>query len=252
MFKNPNNLFMKRLLLIFIVMSYFQIANSQDNCELLYSYYVYNSVTKKLINEDEGVTATYTSQNFKLVVDKSKYSLLLNSYQFAFHTEFYNETQTLPVHESISLNLKNLLSFKITFSGPGYESQSYLVTYCSIYNNFTYYSKDMNNSSTSDAEKRILNQIARESCSSDVWGSMGQIYLVPKRTVIDGNLNVKTTSVERPANDLGLITTLEIANRLSLKENDIINFILKGELKAKKIGEKYFVRKEDFDAFMKK
>jgi excisionase family DNA binding protein len=52
-------------------------------------------------------------------------------------------------------------------------------------------------------------------------------------------------------NDLGLLTTNAIATGLGISEEEVIKFIKSGQLKGKKIGDKYFVLKEDFDAFMK-
>jgi hypothetical protein len=52
--------------------------------------------------------------------------------------------------------------------------------------------------------------------------------------------------------DLGLLTTLIIADGLRISEEEVIKLIKTDQLKGKKIGDKYFVRKEDFDEFMKK
>ena len=52
--------------------------------------------------------------------------------------------------------------------------------------------------------------------------------------------------------DLGLLTTSDIASGLKITEEEVIKLIETNELKGKKVGDKYFVRTEDFDAFMKK
>ena len=52
-------------------------------------------------------------------------------------------------------------------------------------------------------------------------------------------------------NDLGLLTTIAIANGVGISEEEVIKLIKSNQLKGKKIGEKYFVLKEDFDSFMK-
>jgi excisionase family DNA binding protein len=64
---------------------------------------------------------------------------------------------------------------------------------------------------------------------------------------------IETTSstTAQPTTDLGLLTTGTIAEGLKISEDDVIKLIKTNELKGKKIGDKYFVRKEDFDAYMK-
>jgi excisionase family DNA binding protein len=52
-------------------------------------------------------------------------------------------------------------------------------------------------------------------------------------------------------NALGLLTTSAIADGLKIPEEEVIKLIESNQLKGKKIGDKYFVVKEDFDAFMK-
>lgn len=54
------------------------------------------------------------------------------------------------------------------------------------------------------------------------------------------------------ANDFGLLTTKFIAEGLGISEEEVVKLITSDQLKGKKVGEKYFVRKEDFDEFMKK
>jgi excisionase family DNA binding protein len=63
--------------------------------------------------------------------------------------------------------------------------------------------------------------------------------------------------IQKPApdvttNNLGLLTTKTIADGLKIAEEDVIKLIESNQLKGKKLGDKYFVVKEDFDAFMKK
>jgi hypothetical protein len=53
-------------------------------------------------------------------------------------------------------------------------------------------------------------------------------------------------------NNLGLLTSANIADGLKMSEEEVVNLIETDQLKGKKIGDKYFVRKEDFDEFMRK
>jgi excisionase family DNA binding protein len=50
---------------------------------------------------------------------------------------------------------------------------------------------------------------------------------------------------------LGLLTTTAIADGLKIPEEEVIKLIKSNQLKGKKIGDKYFVLKDNFDAFMK-
>ena len=62
----------------------------------------------------------------------------------------------------------------------------------------------------------------------------------------------KTTLMSQSTNDLGLLTTSSIAGGLKISEEEVIKLITTDQLKAKKIGDKYFIRREDFDEFMRK
>jgi excisionase family DNA binding protein len=61
----------------------------------------------------------------------------------------------------------------------------------------------------------------------------------------------KVPPTVQTTNDLGLLTTSVIANGLNISEEEVIKLIEENKLKGKKIGDKYFVRKEDFESFMK-
>lgn len=63
---------------------------------------------------------------------------------------------------------------------------------------------------------------------------------------------IQKPSAEEKTNDLGILTTKIIAEGLKISEEEVIELIISGQLKGKKIGDKYIVRKEDFDAFMEK
>jgi DNA-binding CsgD family transcriptional regulator len=63
---------------------------------------------------------------------------------------------------------------------------------------------------------------------------------------------VQSTIFDETKQSLGLLSTKTIADGLKISENDVIDLITTNQLNGKKIGDKYFVLKEDFDAFMKK
>lgn len=69
------------------------------------------------------------------------------------------------------------------------------------------------------------------------------------------NLDIKPvepTTNDKTTSNLGLLTTKNIADGLEISEDEVIKLIQTGQLKGKKIGDKYFIVKEDFDEFMKK
>jgi excisionase family DNA binding protein len=64
---------------------------------------------------------------------------------------------------------------------------------------------------------------------------------------MNGNLNINQTQ----SGSLEVFSTEEIAMKLGVQEIEIIKLIQNQKLLGKKIGNKYFVRKVDFDKFMK-
>jgi excisionase family DNA binding protein len=62
----------------------------------------------------------------------------------------------------------------------------------------------------------------------------------------------QTHVMSQTNNALGLLTTNTIAEGLKISEEEVIKLITTDQLKGKKIGDKYFIRREDFDEFMKK
>ena len=61
----------------------------------------------------------------------------------------------------------------------------------------------------------------------------------------------QSQEASKPSQELGFLTTKVIADGLKITEEEVIELIKSGQLRGKKIGEKYFVSKEDFDTFMK-
>jgi excisionase family DNA binding protein len=74
-------------------------------------------------------------------------------------------------------------------------------------------------------------------------------YQLAEAQKLSANLVVKPVQSSMPD---GLLTPKGIADALNIQEEEVIKLIESGELKSKKIGDKYFIRKEDFDDFMKK
>lgn len=69
---------------------------------------------------------------------------------------------------------------------------------------------------------------------------------------LKGSINVNNLNSSGKSDNLNILTPSQIAEALGLAESDVLDLIRTQQLKAKKIGEKYFIRKEDFDDFMKK
>ena len=79
-----------------------------------------------------------------------------------------------------------------------------------------------------------------------------EIEMREKAAGVDKQTKNQATITNQATNDLGLLTTSLIAGGLKISEEEVIKLITTDQLKGKKIGDKYFVRKEDFDEFMKK
>ena len=103
-----------------------------------------------------------------------------------------------------------------------------------------------------------LEQLKKEYVDTVVNGrklSQYEIEMREKATAAAGG-DKKTVSqspvMSQTTNTLGLLTTREIADGLKISEEEVVKLIETGQLKGKKIGDKYFIRKDDFDEFMKK
>jgi excisionase family DNA binding protein len=78
-----------------------------------------------------------------------------------------------------------------------------------------------------------------------------EIEMLEKASAVEKKTVSSTPVTSHSTNDLGLLTVSGIAEGLKISEREVIKLIESNELKGKKIGDKYFIRKEDFDAFMK-
>ena len=79
-----------------------------------------------------------------------------------------------------------------------------------------------------------------------------EIEMLEKNSGGDKKTRYQAPIMNQATNDLGLLTTSAIADGLKISEEGVIKLITTDQLKGKKIGDTYFVRKEDFDDFMKK
>jgi excisionase family DNA binding protein len=93
-----------------------------------------------------------------------------------------------------------------------------------------------------------LEQLKKEYVDTVVNGRKLSPYEIEMREKAAGG-DKKTVS--QATNALGLLTTSAIADGLKIPEEEVIKLIESNQLKGKKIGDKYFVVKDDFDAFMK-
>jgi excisionase family DNA binding protein len=191
----------------------------------------------------------------------SRYSLFFGGYIYNFHTQLLQNYFNEPVGGTFIFSRKNVTSFSITFSGPTYESFNHMGTFCQTYKGQSFFEDDGGADNYWAAEKVINEQI--NCLIPDNYGTK-LIYLNPKNTVISGTLNINaqshlnnqstqfTTSTNNKDIELGVYSSKEIAQKLRVSEEDILKLIRTGELRAKKIGEHYFIRKEDFDEYIRK
>jgi excisionase family DNA binding protein len=108
--------------------------------------------------------------------------------------------------------------------------------------------------SGTDLSPYELGELNKEYIEANVDGRKLSPYEIEMREKASGSVKKPSPQVpitNNATNDLGLLTTKTIADGLKLPEEDVIKLIETNELKGKKIGNKYFVVKEDFDAFMK-
>jgi excisionase family DNA binding protein len=103
-----------------------------------------------------------------------------------------------------------------------------------------------------------LEQLKKEYVDTVVNGRKLSQYEIEMREkaaeAAGGDIKIvsRTPVMSQTTNALGLLTTSEIADGLKISEEEVVKLIETGQLKGKKIGDKYFIRKDDFDEFMKK
>jgi excisionase family DNA binding protein len=222
---------------------------------------LYNSETKERIKDDEGVIANCNWSYFNLVNEKHNFSFFLDYYVSDFHTEIgHNFKSESITNGSVSFHLKNAIDVEIIFSSPNYENSNYECIFCRTYQG-QWFSINTESPLIEEAAKWIAkNKIP---CGNSRSSETIPLYLIPKRTILGGTLNVKIEKDQNQDNseinsnqendaDLGLFSSKEIAQKLRVPEEEILKLIRNGELKAKKIGTQFFIRKEDFDEYMKK
>jgi excisionase family DNA binding protein len=212
---------------------------------------VYNSMTKEPIRESEGVTAIVSYTIHHLVYDNTQEPTIFSGTRICFHNEVIKTSQQFIIKEGkLNITLFDILDFTIEISGNGYESTS-IHTKCNVY-------EPLLGSNFYIASPYSPEYVAREEFKKNMVNTNTNytFYLVPKKTVLEGTININNITQQDPqANkpaDLGVFSAKEISQRLRVSEEAILKLITNGELKAKKIGEQYFIRKEDFDEFIKK
>ncbi|MDP2036851.1 MAG: helix-turn-helix domain-containing protein, partial [Ignavibacteria bacterium] len=74
------------------------------------------------------------------------------------------------------------------------------------------------------------------------------VYLVPKNSKV--NLSGKIISNRQEVNELDVYSSDEVAEKLKVKEADILDLIKKKKIKGKKIGEKYFISGDELRKYL--
>ncbi len=74
------------------------------------------------------------------------------------------------------------------------------------------------------------------------------VYLVPKNSKV--NLSGKIISNRQEVNELDIYSSDEVAEKLKIKEADILDLIKKKKIKGKKIGEKYFISGDELRKYL--
>jgi excisionase family DNA binding protein len=228
---------------------------AQSNFNLL-EFIVLNSQTQKPIEQNEGVVGVLEGNFMRAEIFEARYSMfgIDSTFSILIKSEQRTESRIVTMRRYALFNLTAALNYKITFSGPAYENLIIQGTNCPSFVGKYYTIKAYNRY---NAINEILDEIGSK-CSYTSDRKRQTIYLIPKKTIIEGNLNITTQSqLNNKAQitsdeDLGLMTSKEIAQKLRIAEDEIIKLIKNGELKGKKIGDKYFIRKDDFDEYMKK
>lgn len=215
-----------------------------------------NSVTRKEIIADEGVVISVQAK----IADVPKFTMEWDywanvTWVTIIKTSHMTSNSYTYDGSAIDIPCYAMLHYTLTITSPNYQTLTISndgtnsATFVECPETLVSIRGDQrNNSSVKDILDKLNNGAP--------YIVLGDVYLVPKKEVIEGNLNITNKESEKSkdkyTNELGLLTTKSIADGLGLSEGEVIKLITTNQLKGKKIGDKYFVRKEDFDAFMKK
>ncbi len=233
---------MKKLLLIFFVATNSIIAAAQIT--------LYNSSTREMIGENEGVTITFERKVLEFSDVQRHFNAFLNWGWIEGQKYSYSTTDQYTYNGSrIYLPCEILIKYTLTIRSPYYETFILSQVVIDNYAGDGYFKF---NNYNGEVSADFLEQMRISACPSYDFNLQSEIYLVPKKLVVEGSMDVNLKTPDQSTSNLGLLSTKSIAEGLAIAEEEVIKLITSGQLKGKKIGEKYFVRKEDFDLFMKK
>ncbi|MBI3125262.1 MAG: helix-turn-helix domain-containing protein, partial [Ignavibacteriales bacterium] len=74
------------------------------------------------------------------------------------------------------------------------------------------------------------------------------VYLVPKNSKV--NLSGKIIANRQELNELDVYSTEELAEKLKIKEDDVLDLIKKKKIRGKKIGDKYFISGDELRKYL--
>lgn len=183
---------------------------------------LYNSVTREKLKKEDGAVVTINAKQ-------------------GYFVSFYDKFIPPDGPHEVSLNRATReVSFSFPYNGETYQIAnnwgviSYTFTITAPYFETTTMSRVVSNWVNGPFSYRYIgpwNQKANEfELLSPFKINIGDVYLVPKKEVLEADLTIRSQS----SNDLGLLTTKDIANALTISEEDVISLITKGELKGKK------------------
>jgi excisionase family DNA binding protein len=232
---------MKSLLAFFISVFVLNSLNAQ-----LWSLQVKDATTGAVMR-DKGVVVTVSYQsiivnvlhetfnvrnNHRYTVGNSNYRFQANPDVISFTPEMYD----IPIQPNIDLNQET----QVTYFLGDENDQIYSKNIVSVTAHVQVVAANYN---------PVELNIVYPSNQTDI-----EIKMVPQNlnVKLDGNVNVNgNVKSEEKSKITDIYTPSDIASALKISEQDVINLIKTNKLKAKLIGDKYFIRKEDFDAFMK-
>ena len=219
----------------------FIYAEEEIFCKLI----IKDAITRDSLSYSDGVTITVNFERVVVLVNWTE-RLGYSGESYWIATKYY-ETQ---------LSSKNF-----TYNGGTQNVSAYVdLSTLSEKSNFltnTYYQSGQRWVSSAKMRIKIsaVNYESQEIYVSKESGGtpLTEVYLVPQKFNVDAKVNLQgTSSINEKSKELDIFTAEEIADYLDVELNEIIKLIKQKKLKAKKIGETYFIRKKDFDSFMEK
>jgi hypothetical protein len=182
---------MKKVIFIFLILSFCQFVSAQSNSILNLKFEVYNANTKQPIKASEGVTAEVKAVQFYF--DPNRLSISPDERYFNVNT--FNDTRKYKVDGVLVIFIKRPITFSVNLSGPGYEPICISDTFCITHKGELFLGDNFKGYASSESPTRYeLARILSDRailCDCKYNNILYPIYLKPKEIASEDNPDTK-------------------------------------------------------------